>query len=156
MSAATGEEIDILLCRAGGRLCALRLADVVEIMRPLAVEPVAKAPPCVDGLALIRGRPCPVFNLGELLGGSSSPQRFVLIRVAGGAESHERRLALAVTSVEGVGRTDAEALIEMPPLLSLADAETVEAISILDRQLVTVLRAAALISEEAWSVLEPT
>ena len=46
-----------LVCRVAARLCALPVRAVIEIMRPLALEPIAGAPAFVAGLAIIRGEP---------------------------------------------------------------------------------------------------
>lgn len=52
-----------LLVRFAAHTCALDLAQVVEIMRPLPIERVAGAPDLVRGLAVIRGVPVPVVGL---------------------------------------------------------------------------------------------
>jgi purine-binding chemotaxis protein CheW len=40
-----------LLCRAGGRLCALPVESVIETMRVLPIEKIAQAPEFVLGFA---------------------------------------------------------------------------------------------------------
>src|SRR5205085_1730186 len=101
LAAHDGESGQVLLCRMGGRACALRIAQVVETMRPLPVEPVAGAPPFVLGVTLLRGAPAPVIDGGALLGsGRSQPTRFVTLRVG------ERRAVLAVEAVLGVRTLD--------------------------------------------------
>lgn len=141
--------IDILLCKVGGRYCALRLASVVETMRPLEIQPVEGALPCMLGLSVIRGRPCPVLDLGRLLGGGGEPERLVLLRLEG-----ERRVALAVSGVEGVRRASLQTLSEMPPLMTTANPDLVEAIATQDSELMLILRAGALMSPSDWAVLE--
>ena len=88
-----------LLVRAGPRICALSLADVVETMRPGPIEPLAGAPEVVRGLAVIRGAPVPVVDLASLLGDGehSVPTRFVTVRTG------ERNVALLVDEVMGIG-----------------------------------------------------
>jgi hypothetical protein len=66
---AHGGEAIWLLCRAGSFLCALRLADVVEIMRVLRIEPIAGAPPFVRGLR------CPSDRSRSKSAHASSPWR---------------------------------------------------------------------------------
>ena len=135
------------------RLCALRLDSVIETMRVLPIQAVEadSAPDCLVGLALIRGQPCPVLDLARLLGDQQEPGRLILLRVSGGVE---RRVALAVTSVEGVSRIRTSVLSEMPPLLSAANVDLVEAIGVHDAQLMTILKAGSLLSETDWAALE--
>ena len=144
--------MDVLLCRAGGRLCALPLLHVVETMRALPLEPLEGAPECVSGLSMVRGQPCPVLDLPRLLGDPAPTGFWILLRLAG--SSGERRVALAVSGIERLRRFAPEELQAMPQLLSEANAGAVQAISRQDSELVLVLQAAALVSEAAWAALE--
>jgi purine-binding chemotaxis protein CheW len=74
-----------LLCRGSSRLCALPLDSVAETMRPLPIEVLPGCPPFVRGVAVIRGRPTPVADLGVLLGAADPPQpvRFVMLKTGG-------------------------------------------------------------------------
>jgi purine-binding chemotaxis protein CheW len=123
---------------------AIPLADVVETMRPLPIEPVAAAPGCVLGLAIIRGRPLAVVDVARLVGGGSGrPGRFVTVRAGA------REVALAVDEVIGVRTLTADALADLPPLLRDADGAAVDAIGALDAELLFVLGGARLVSEAA-------
>jgi purine-binding chemotaxis protein CheW len=55
--------------------------------------------------------------------------------------------------VIGLRELDAIREEEMPPLLREARADVVEAIGILDAQLLLVLRASRLVPEEVWQTL---
>lgn len=133
--------------------CALPLARVVEIMRPLPTQPLEGAPLGVVGVSLIRGRTCPVVDLGSLFGSTQPPGRFVLLsfETEGG---RSRSVALAVQSVEGVERLSDNLLAELPPLLNGLGEERVEAIAVHDRQLLAVLKGTALLDDSVWEVLE--
>lgn len=136
----------VLVCRVETRLCALPIGHVVEIMRPLPVEPVAGAPHFVQGLTVVRGAPIPVVDAARLLGGSSiRAERFLTLLVAG------RRIALAVGAVLGVRPLPSASLAEMPPLLHDARADVIAAIGLLDAELLLVLRSARLLPDEAWA-----
>ncbi|HEY3234368.1 MAG TPA: chemotaxis protein CheW [Polyangiaceae bacterium] len=137
---------DVLLIEAGARLCALPMAQVVETMRPLAVDPIANAPPFVAGLSLIRGRPVPVVLLEVLLAGKadSEPRRWVTLRVG------SRMVALAVGRVVGTRRDSELELEGIPPLLSDAASEAIEALGRLDQQLLVLLKTARVVPEEIW------
>ncbi len=141
----------MLLCAVGRRVCALPVAVVIETMRPMPLEALAGMPAFVLGLAVIRGRPVPVLDLGQLLGGghasAASIMRFVTVRVG------QREVACAVATTIGVRRIPRELLGCLPPLLREAEAEVVATVGSLDRELLLVLDAARLMPHEAWSRL---
>lgn len=135
-----------LLVRVSGWVCAIPARHVIEIMRPLPVQPVQGAPPFVRGVSVIRGAPVPVVDLEILLGGGQGgdARRFAVLRAG------PRRVALAVGEVLGLSRISAAADAP-PPLLSAAVAEYVEKLGALDAHAFAVLDAARLLPEEAWS-----
>ncbi|HWZ42127.1 MAG TPA: chemotaxis protein CheW [Candidatus Saccharimonadales bacterium] len=140
---------------AQGRLCAVPLLNVVEIMRPLAIEAIAGAPLFVRGVAIIRGVPTPVVDLGVLLGaadgvtGGGITARFVTLHLG------ERQATLFVDAVCGVRELDALTILELPPLLQGASSDFIEAIGTLDTQMLVVLRSGWLIPEAVWDKIVP-
>jgi purine-binding chemotaxis protein CheW len=132
-----------LLCRAGSFLCALRLAQVVEIMRVSRIEPIAGAPPFVRGLSIIRGAPTPVIDIAHLVGGrTAAPRRQVTVQVG------TRIVALTVDSVLGVRLIEAAGIAEpLPPLLREAASDMVSAIGRLDADLLLFLNTARIVPE---------
>src|SRR5437870_3725437 len=111
-----------LLCRLQSYLGALPIEHVIETMRPLAVEPLAGAPPFVRGVAIVRGAPVPVVDVSLLVAGSSVPAgRFVSIRTG------RRRAVLAVQGVVGVRQIALPSLRELPPLLGDSSTAVVSA-----------------------------
>lgn len=143
----------MLVTRVGGFACALPIAHVIETMRPLPVEPIGGAADdalaLVDGLAMIRGAPVPVVDARRLLGVSgAAATRFVVVRVA------QRCVALAVDAVLDVKLIDGAALPSLPPLLGSVRRDLVSAIGALDRELLIVLDAARVLSEDSWRAIE--
>jgi purine-binding chemotaxis protein CheW len=151
-SASAGEEgvrANWLLCRAGTNLCAIPLAHVIEIMRPLPIEAVAEAPRYVMGLCIIRGTAVPVVDTGLLIGAQATKsERFVTIRTG------DRTTALAAESVLGIAALRPETLNELPPLLREAAHETIAAIGTLDAELLFLLRTARLVPAELLDRLD--
>jgi purine-binding chemotaxis protein CheW len=130
----------VLAVSAAGRLCALPIAEVEETMRPASVEPVLGAPAFVLGVARVRGSAIPVVDLGAFLGaGGDPPTRWVTIRLG------ERRAVLAVSSVDGVHHIDDGRFGSLPPLLSIAPVDHIDAITVVDDVLVTVIRPARIL-----------
>jgi purine-binding chemotaxis protein CheW len=122
---------------------------VVETMRPQPLETLASAPSFVLGVAIIRGAPTPVVDVGALLGSADPPlaTRFITLSVA------ERVVAVAVEAIVGVRVLPGEALGDLPPLLRDANVDAIAAVGTLDSALLVVLRAARLLPEAAWDDL---
>lgn len=95
----------------------------------LPVEPLADAPAFLRGVAVIRGAPVPVLDLGRLLGQArTAPSRIVTVRAGG------RTLGLAVTQIVAVRREDEVGLHAAVPLLREAAQEAVSSIGSLDAE----------------------
>lgn len=141
---------DLLFFRVGSRVCALPVSQVEETMRPPSVEPLSETPPFVSGAAIVRGVPTPVIDLGVFLSGEqlSAPARAVTVNVDGG-----RRVALLVSEVLGVRRSDRVFLGDLPPLLREAASDSLSSLGRLDDRLLTVLRLARAIPEPLWKLL---
>lgn len=140
----------VLVLTAGGLACAIPLHHVVETMRPLPVEPVAGTPVFVRGISVIRGQPTPVVDLGALLqadGNTTTFTRFVTLKLG------QRRVALGVAGVVGSRNLDSSQLEALPPLLRDVAADVLEAVSARDAELLVVLRAGRLVSDEVWATL---
>jgi purine-binding chemotaxis protein CheW len=134
-----------LLCRAGARLCALPIETIVETMRRLPIEPLARAQPFVLGMSVVRGAPVPVVDVAALLGEPAvNPERLVTLRVG------ERVVALALNEVLGLREISGAAV---PPLLKDAAGEVVAAIGALDAELLLVLNAARAIPQDVLTAL---
>jgi purine-binding chemotaxis protein CheW len=131
--------------------CAIPLIDVLEVMRPLALERVAGAPNFVMGLALIRASPVPVIDLNVVVSGETSTghKRFITLRV------EDRIVALAVRSVVGIAPLDISLIRRLPPLLKNSNTSVIESITKLDSHFLVVLNAAHLLSEQQWAALYP-
>jgi purine-binding chemotaxis protein CheW len=137
-----------LLCRVGAVVCAIPAQNVVEIFRPLAIEPIPGAPPFVDGAAVIRGTPQPVVSLAGVLGipRDGRERRFVLVRAG------ERRVALAVDDV--VGMRSLPSAAALPPLLKAASQEAIKEIATLDGAFLLTLETSRMIPESLFAAIE--
>lgn len=135
----------MLLVRAGGQLCALPIAYVIETLRPLPLRPIPAIDDAVLGVSIIRGAPTVVIDASRLLGTPATPQRFVTLRTA------SRVVALAVEAVIGVRELGGDSLQPLPTLLA---ARSLEAIGAADAELLVVLGASHLVPDGAASALE--
>jgi purine-binding chemotaxis protein CheW len=140
-----------LLCRVADRLCALPLDHVIEIMRPLPIEPLSGMPQFLLGLCIVRGSPVPVIDAGRLLGGSDFQVGRLVTIVIGG-----RTIALAVEQVIGIRPIDPETLGMLPPLLQNTASDAVAAIRVLDSELLLLLDTSRIIPEALLDELNAT
>jgi purine-binding chemotaxis protein CheW len=137
-----------LVLRVHTRVCAVPLLHVVETMRPLPIEPLARMPAFVRGVSIIRGVPTPVVDLSVVLGAlGGAAERLVTLRLG------NRQVALCVDAVLGVRDLDLSTIQELPPLLRGAPQEVIEAIGTLDDEMLMVLRAGWELPDEVWQAL---
>jgi purine-binding chemotaxis protein CheW len=129
------------------RMCAVPLTCVIETMRPLPTERIAGTPPFVLGVAIVRGIPTPVVDLGAILGAppAHKGERFVTVRTG------SRQVALLAGTVLGIRDLDALAATqELPPLLEGAPEDVIEKIGTLDERFLVVLQEAWKLPDEVW------
>jgi purine-binding chemotaxis protein CheW len=142
-----------LLVRVPGALCAFPLAEVIETMRPLPVEPLANTPDFIQGMARIRGAAVPVVELTALFQGDHRGEiatRFVTLRVG------QRCVALAVQSVIGIADLNDQAFDNLPPLLKTVRTELIRTLGTLDAEFLVVLNTARLVPDSVWRALAQT
>jgi len=128
--------------RIDGHLLGIEIAHVREINRFLDITDVPRTPPHVLGLINLRGQTVPVFDLGLRMG--LAPRRI-------GDESHNvifksDNVGLLVDQIGDVVSVD-EAALEGPPAnLDGIGAEFVEAVALMENELLVVLAPARLLA----------
>jgi purine-binding chemotaxis protein CheW len=138
-----------LLYRGGTCLHAIAIKHVIEIMRILPVAAVADAPRYICGLCVIRGSPVPVVDIGLLVGGQAAPtERLVTIRTG------SRMIALAVEGVLGIRDVGSGTLRQLPPLLGDVPSQAIDAIGILDAEMLFILHATRIVPEDVLDHLD--
>lgn len=137
-----------LIFRSDSQICALPLCHVVEVLRPVQIRVIPDAPQSVEGLSVIRGEAVPVVDLAMLLGGKSGSRgRWILVRAGG------RRVALSVDSVLGIRELSPSAWSVLPPLVHDAGGAIIDALTVLDEQLLLVLKTGGLVPDAVWESL---
>jgi purine-binding chemotaxis protein CheW len=142
-------EQSYVLFRAGSRLCAFPVGTVVEVMRLQPIEPAPGASAVVRGISVIRGLATPVLDLQLLLDGTpgETATRMLTVRTDRGT------VALCVDAMLGVRRFKQSEFAATPPLLAGAQRELMDALAVLDDQLLLVLRSARLVPDLDWRSL---
>ena len=146
----SGAERKVLILGVQRRMCAVPLTHVIETMRPLPTEAISGVPSFVLGVAIVRGIPTPVVDLGAVLGAPFEQRGERLVTLRAG----NRQVALLVSTVLGIRDLDAiTATQELPPLLQGASQDAIETIGTLDERLLEVLREGWKLSEEVWQAI---
>ncbi|AGL18468.1 putative CheW protein [Actinoplanes sp. N902-109] len=132
--------------RAGSLLCALRLDEVVETMRPLATHPLAGTPAYVSGICIMRGLPTLVVDVARLLGGGAAEVvRFIAVRTGRGP------VAFATGPIAGVQPVHADPATRHEALLGDAPARLIAAVGTIDTEPVLLLRSMQLVPDDVWA-----
>ena len=141
----------ILACRIHGRMCGLRLEDVVQTLPFLPIEPVRQPTPGVLGVCRVHGEPLPVIDLAMVFGAASASRRvdetrtgaMVALRVAG------RQVMIVVEAIDGIHAMTPAAFRDLPPLIKgIGTSGPFDAIADLDAQFIGIIQASRLLSDE--------
>jgi purine-binding chemotaxis protein CheW len=134
-----------LVFLAGSLLCALRLDEVIETMRPLAVRPLAGTPPFVLGVTIMRGVPTPVIDVARPLGGTPAEvARFVAVRTERGP------VAFATGTVIGFRVATADHGARHPALVGGASGALVAGVGRLDAEPLLLLQSMRVVPDDVW------
>lgn len=134
-----------LVFRAGPLLCAMRLDEVVETLRPLETQPLAGTPAFVLGISVLRGVPTPVIDVARLLGGGAGTvERFIAVRTERGA------VALATGAVLGIRSVDASATGGHPALLGARSSRLVAGVGVVGTEPLLLLQSMRTVPDEVW------
>jgi len=117
---AAGADVGrVQLCtfRIGGEDYAVDIMRVREIIQPLPITPVPRAPAFVEGVVRLRGEVIPVIDVRKRFGLAATPAtrktKFLVVHVAG------RRLGLVVDEVCEVMRLARAEIRPAPALVGL-------------------------------------
>lgn len=137
-----------LVFRAGPLFCALPLDEVIETMRPLAIQPLAGTAPFVRGLSIMRGAPAPVVDVAQLLLGDDvgTVRRFVAVGTDRGPVAFATGEVLGIRSVGDAGATRQHA-----ELLGGAPMRLVAAVGTFDSAPLLVLQSMRVLADEIWA-----
>jgi purine-binding chemotaxis protein CheW len=127
-------------------LCALRLDEVIETMRPLTVRPLAGTPSYVRGVTIMRGVPTPVVDVARLVGGEEADiVRFIAVRTERGP------VAFATGPVLGIRAATADAAAGHSGLYGGASSRLVAGVGTVDAEPILLLQSMRVLPDEVWA-----
>lgn len=150
---SSGRGVDVkseqsLVFRAGSLLCALGLDQIIETMRPLAVQPLAGTPAFVQGLCVMRGVPTPVVHVARLVGGGDAPvSRFVAVKTG------RTPMAFATGPVLGIRHVTPDDSTDAPAGPRNVSVPVVTGVGAIDTEPLVFLDGAAVLPDEVWSAV---
>lgn len=134
-----------LVFRAGPLLCALRLDEVIETLRPLETQVLAGTPAFVRGISVLRGVPTPVIDVARLLGGEETEvRRFVAVRTERGA------VAMATGAIVGIRDVDTSEAGGHPALLGAWSGRLVAGVGTVGAEPLLLLQSMRAVPDEVW------
>lgn len=121
-----GGQVNLACFEVAGRVYAIDVSQVREIVRFMEVTPLPKAPSLIEGVVDLRGSVIPVIDLGNALGGAkvevTQRARIVVL------ENDGLVFGLCVDAAVDVLSVDAAALEDPPALAVQAGYDAVRAV----------------------------
>ena len=146
---ATQGDLQLLTFKLDDQEYALSIANVVQVVRMVAVTRAPKSPVFVEGMINLRGRVIPVVNIRQRCGLLDKPYDLntqLLIARAG-----QRLMALMVDVVSEVLTIPANCI--EPPELIGADMQHLLAVGKLGDRLILILEPRTLLSDDIAATL---
>ncbi|MCP4501214.1 MAG: purine-binding chemotaxis protein CheW [Deltaproteobacteria bacterium] len=148
------ERLRLCVFSVGNELCAIDIMRIKEIIRPVPITPVPKAPFGMLGVIDLRGQVLPLFDLRKRLEVNQKHDldhpsvRFLLIRLDG------RHLGLVVDEVLSVVTVRRDELETETHLFTKSDDKVVLGMCPAEGKLALLLNVRALLSKDASVALD--
>ena len=143
----------LLLFEAGGARYGLDIRQVIEVIPPVPMRPVAHAPAWLGGLILHRGALTPVVDASTLLCGTPASTRFssrIVVAKYTNDGSAERRVGLLVERATDTVNIDAAA---QPTGVTIPDARYLGPMARSGDALVQTVRVEEILPESVRAML---
>jgi len=148
---AQGDDIQIVVFRAGGQEFAFNVFHVQRILRYQSPSPLPKAPPFLEGVLQVQGAVVPVIDLRKRFE-VPAPQREetrLMVLDADGVS-----VAAVVDAVLEVMRVSADAVTPPPSVVRGLAAEYIQGIITTESRTIILLQTARLLTSAERIVLE--
>lgn len=147
----TAEVRQYAVFRVGDEEFALDIMRIKEIIRPLRVTPVPRAPDGVEGIVELRGAIIPVVDLRKRFGRDADPPtratKYVIVAV------HGHIVGLIVDAVREVIPVEPSTVRSAPALASAGEAVLFGGVFTRDGRVIMVVDADQLLTEQQRAAL---
>jgi len=141
----TGDEMQVVIFRAGDQEFALEIGQVDRILRYQAPSPVPSAPEFLEGVLPYGEAVVPVVDLRKRLGVPASQReetRVMIVTMDG------QRVGMVVDAVREVMRIDSRRVAAPPPMVRGLAAKYILGVLTLEGRTVILLQAGRLFSNQ--------
>lgn len=141
----TGDDIQVVIFRAGDQEFALEIGQVDRILRYQAPSPVPKAPEFLEGVLPYGEAVVPVVDLRKRLGVPADQReetRVMIVTMDG------QRVGMVVDAVREVMRIDSRKVAAPPPMVRGLAAKYILGVLTLEGRTVILLQAGRLFSNQ--------
>jgi len=135
----------------GSQEYALDIMQIKEIINPVHITPVPKAPAFIEGIIELRGAVLPVVDLRKRFAidvtPSSRESKYIIVTLEG------HIVGLVVDRVREVMRIDESEVLEAPAMATGADAKFIAGVFRRDQRIILTLDITQILSTSEKSVL---
>jgi purine-binding chemotaxis protein CheW len=135
-----------------GQEYALDIMQIKEIINPVPITPVPRAPAFVEGIIELRGAVLPVVDLRKRFDAPANPPtretKYVIVSLS------NHIVGLVVDRVREVMRVDVEDILDAPSMATGLDAQFVSGVYKRDGRILIVLDIGRILSASERSVLD--
>ena len=146
------ELLQLVTFSTGDEEFGVDILKVQEIILPMAITKVPKAPEFVEGVINLRGKVIPVIDLRRRFGLKSKPQdkytRIIVIEI------NEMIVGFVVDSISEVLRIPASTVEPPPPVVAGLESEYISGVGKLADRLLILLDLDRLLSKEDQEALQ--
>ncbi len=144
-------ELQVACLRIGAELYAIDIMRIKEIIRPLKLTPVPKAPPFVEGVINLRGAVIPVVDLRKRFEQSADVTRKTRVIIC---TVEKKIIGLVVDEVTEVRRYSRQEVLPTPRFLKGRGADFFSGVCRREDDLVLLLNLKMILSSEEKIDLE--
>ena len=143
--------IQVASFRVGPQEYALDIMQIKEIINPVAITPVPKAPEFIEGIVELRGAVLPVVDLRKRFdvdaGAITRASKYVIVALEG------HIVGLVVDGVRDVARLEPSDLLDAPAMAVGLDARFVTGVFKRDERIIMMLDVDEILSSSEKSLL---
>jgi len=130
-------EIEVISFQLGGEIYGVRIECVREVLKPLQITPVPRAPDYLKGVTSLRGEIIPVFDLKKRLALEGDQEgkrgRILILSV------RNEVMGALIDEVKGVIKLNRKSIEPPPAIIAGVEADFLEGVTRIENQFISLL-----------------